>query len=306
MDSPLPPELPPPIAIDPRSIPWARALRAALYRPMHLLGISRDRARSGAILTALLLIVTLLASPFVVTILLTAAGLVPFDEHGRPVGSMATVGIADKAVGSFSALLLLFGLARRWKINVEEFGVTGRRLGLQFALIAPTFLMCYFVMIASGVLLLPFMGNEQEMMEQAQKRIEFMEEIQTPVWWQSALLMLFVATHEEVLFRALLIPFLRRAGLGWFGAILCSSLLFGLAHVPGQGWLAMLQTGGLGLMFGVVFVLSRSLPTVIGAHALFNFVQLLLVPLFADQIDFESLNSPDSQPAPSELPPDVV
>jgi len=73
---------------------------------------------------------------------------------------------------------------------------------------------------------------------------------------------------EELLFRGFLIWFF--AGFaGLWGAVLVTSLLFGLGHAY-QGWFGILRTGLIGLAFGIAYALTHSLWWLMAAHAIFN------------------------------------
>ncbi len=77
---------------------------------------------------------------------------------------------------------------------------------------------------------------------------------------------------QEIEYRALLIPYLRRLTGRWWLAVLISSLLFGWAHVGNDAGAAYLISVTLfGVIYGVVFVRSRSLLAVVLAHFALNF-----------------------------------
>ncbi|RUO55926.1 CPBP family intramembrane glutamic endopeptidase [Pseudidiomarina homiensis] len=71
---------------------------------------------------------------------------------------------------------------------------------------------------------------------------------------------------EELLFRGFIIGALGDS-LGVVVSLILSSLLFGLCHVY-QGWMNVLRTGIIGLVLGVIFILTESLWVVIALHAL--------------------------------------
>ncbi|MGH6890275.1 MAG: CPBP family intramembrane glutamic endopeptidase [Rhizomicrobium sp.] len=73
---------------------------------------------------------------------------------------------------------------------------------------------------------------------------------------------------EELLFRGFLIWFFS-AIVGLAGAIVCSVIVFGLAHAY-QGWRNILRTALMGAVFAVGYVATRSLWWVIVAHAIMN------------------------------------
>lgn len=84
--------------------------------------------------------------------------------------------------------------------------------------------------------------------------------------------MMFVGVFEEVLFRAILFRILDQ----WLGsrvALLLSALLFGLAHLPGEGvtMLAIANTVVAGVMFTAAYMLTRRLWLCIGIHAAWNY-----------------------------------
>jgi len=76
------------------------------------------------------------------------------------------------------------------------------------------------------------------------------------------------STCEELVYRGFLIWFFSPMA-GLVCAVLISSIAFGLAHAY-LGRLAMVRTGGAGLVLGVAYVLSRSLWWLMLAHILLN------------------------------------
>jgi membrane protease YdiL (CAAX protease family) len=60
-------------------------------------------------------------------------------------------------------------------------------------------------------------------------------------------------------------------------AVVGSSILFGAAHVLGGSLLALPSIFLLGLILAVAYVMTRSLPLVIGVHATFNCLSLALL-----------------------------
>lgn len=83
---------------------------------------------------------------------------------------------------------------------------------------------------------------------------------------------MFVGVFEEVLFRAILFRILDQ----WLGgrvALLLSAVVFGLAHMPGEGVtaLAIANTVVAGVMFAAAYMLTRRLWLCIGIHAAWNY-----------------------------------
>jgi len=83
------------------------------------------------------------------------------------------------------------------------------------------------------------------------------------------ILLMAGAIYEEVLYRGLLLPRLRRMVGRWWAAVLTTSLLFGAAHLasgPGNALAAFVGS----IVWCVTFVWSRSLLRVVIGHFLFN------------------------------------
>lgn len=116
----------------------------------------------------------------------------------------------------------------------------------------------------------------------------------SPTWLldliQTAALCVTVGLYEEALFRVLLLGGLlsRHGGTrgGLVASVLISSIVFGMAHVTGsasldpfvlvQMLLKTAQTGCIGLLFGIVYLRTRSFFGVVALHALADF--FLMVP----------------------------
>ncbi|WP_394275834.1 CPBP family intramembrane glutamic endopeptidase [Luteococcus sp.] len=80
---------------------------------------------------------------------------------------------------------------------------------------------------------------------------------------------------EELVFRGILFRLVER-GLGTWGAAGLSGLLFGLVHLgnpAGTWWGAVAIALEAGVMFALLYALTRSLWVVIGVHAAWNVVQ---------------------------------
>lgn len=78
-------------------------------------------------------------------------------------------------------------------------------------------------------------------------------------------------------------PSLFSSPRGQLAAAGLASLAFGLGHL-GQGWLAVLLTGLLGMGLGAIMVLHRSIWPAVVAHGLFNATSLALIPWVLDKL----------------------
>lgn len=95
--------------------------------------------------------------------------------------------------------------------------------------------------------------------------------------WLPALLAagLGAGIGEEIMFRGVLFRIVEE-GLGTWWALLISALFFGLVHMGNPGatlWSSVAIAIEAGLLFGMVYHLTRSLPICMGLHAAWNFAQ---------------------------------
>lgn len=95
--------------------------------------------------------------------------------------------------------------------------------------------------------------------------------------WLPALLTagLGAGIAEEIICRGVLYRIVEE-GLGSWWALLISALLFGAAHLANPNatlWAALAIAIEAGLLFGLLYHLTRSLPLCMGLHAAWNFAQ---------------------------------
>ena len=85
--------------------------------------------------------------------------------------------------------------------------------------------------------------------------------------------MIFVGVFEEVLCRGIVFRIAEQS-LGSWAALVISALVFGLAHVPGNGagFLAISVMAVAGVFFSAAFMLTRRLWLCIGIHIAWNYV----------------------------------
>jgi membrane protease YdiL (CAAX protease family) len=85
-------------------------------------------------------------------------------------------------------------------------------------------------------------------------------------------MMIFVGVFEEVLSRGIVFRIIEQS-LGSWIALAISSLLFGLAHLPGggAGVLAIIVTVVAGVLFASAYLLTRRLWLGIGIHIAWNY-----------------------------------
>ncbi|MFI4959082.1 MAG: CPBP family intramembrane glutamic endopeptidase [Lysobacterales bacterium] len=95
--------------------------------------------------------------------------------------------------------------------------------------------------------------------------------------WIPALLMvgLGAGIGEEIMFRGVLFRIVEE-GLGSWWALLISALFFGAVHIGNPGatlWSSAAIAIEAGLLFGLIYHVTRSLPLCMGVHAAWNFAQ---------------------------------
>lgn len=95
--------------------------------------------------------------------------------------------------------------------------------------------------------------------------------------WLTALLMVGIGAGvgEEIMFRGALFRIVEE-GLGSWAALVMSALVFGFMHGMNPHatlWSSMAIAIEAGLLFGMLYVVTRSLPLCMGMHAAWNFMQ---------------------------------
>jgi membrane protease YdiL (CAAX protease family) len=108
-----------------------------------------------------------------------------------------------------------------------------------------------------------------------------------PVYYVLSLTLIsfVVAGFREELWRSAtfaslekLFPSMARSWKGKALAVVATAVVFGLGHWP-QGWLLMILTGVLGLGFGAIIIVHRSIWTAVLAHGFFDAASFALIPL---------------------------
>jgi membrane protease YdiL (CAAX protease family) len=98
------------------------------------------------------------------------------------------------------------------------------------------------------------------------------------VFWLA--IVLFGPVYEELLFRGFLFEGLRRSVLGIAGTIVLTGLVFALLHAAQYGASVIAQIFVLGITFGVVRWLTKSLWSTIFLHGLWNLGQMVIMVFF--------------------------
>lgn len=282
-------DLPPPTASLPTPAPgavvlarpihvphFAAAVPSAPSDPMALEGLSRGRA---ALYVFVLLAAAVCVPMFLDVLTLSAAGGAADAEVLSPTYLVSRKVFDAGLVAALAAFVLL-----RNRLPAASVGLTLERTGWQglagLAVVGAIYVYMVLFLCVMMVVLLLFPSLQKDLAA----RGEFIELMPVDDVWTSLALLIPVAIHEELLFRGLLLPCLRRATGGWTAAMLISSALFAVLHIA-QGWLGVVQVFGLSMIFSVAFVRTRSLLVVIVAHFLFDFLQFQLIRLLRPLFD---------------------
>lgn len=255
--------------VDARPIVVAAAEPPRELSPLELTPLSRAAAR----LDLALIVFVLLLVPFGMQLALS--GVLGEASLLERVRASVLILPIEKWFDALLAAGLAAYLLVRGRLPASAIGLQRERAGRQALFAAGALAGVYAAMLLSGLLIALLWLIWPELQRDILRRTELLEVMPVESIARASLLMGAVAIHEELLFRGLLIPWLRRSGLSWAGAVGVSTATFALLHVT-QGWLAVIQIFGVGLVLAITFVLSRSLSTVIVAHFLFNMLQLQL------------------------------
>jgi membrane protease YdiL (CAAX protease family) len=169
-------------------------------------------------------------------------------------------------------------LAIRHRLSPACFGLHARRPGRQVLWSLGSLVAAYAWLLAMIIVLSIFILLVPSLEEDLLREKEIIRVMPVHDYLQTVLLLIPVAIHEEVLFRGLLLPYLRRLTGRWWMSILICSVVFGGLHYH-QGCSGVILITGVGTVLAVTFVLSRSLLAVILAHFVFDFVQFQFIRL---------------------------
>lgn len=267
-------------ALTARPLASARALRAPTELELMYL------PRRDAVAALLLVMLVTIVAPFLL-LLAFAAGSTPEDDQQQADPALVMpLTIVQKwcelalAVAAAVCLVRGFGF-RPASLGLRRDGIRRQMLwgiatlgGLYLALLASSIILVMIMMLAPG--------TEEDLT----RRLEFLELLPIRDLLTTLLLLVPVAIHEELIFRGLLLPCLRRWLGNWWAAGLVSAALFAALHAPHQGFLAAgIQILSLAAAFTVFFIVSRSLIAVTLAHFLFDFFQFQFLRLLAEFLE---------------------
>jgi membrane protease YdiL (CAAX protease family) len=205
---------------------------------------------------------------FAIIVLLGQVGITPLDSDGRLSERFVYL---VSGIDTVLLLALIFALLRLSGDRPRDIFIgrahAGRELMLGLLLL-PVILAVVLSLQAAIYFVAPFLRNVPES--------PFQSMIGTPLQTVAFIGLVLVAggVREELQRAFLLHRFDQALGGARLGVVL-TSVAFGLGHAI-QGWDAMLLTGVLGAIWGVVYVWRRNVVSTMVSHGLFNAVQVLM------------------------------
>lgn len=157
----------------------------------------------------------------------------------------------------FAALCSTYVMVRNEGNSLRDFGLTIRLKPLLIGLIIGASTMVAFASVCSSLEIIEFSFNG------------------IGVWLlQSLLLFFFVALAEEIFTRGFLL-FKLRQRFGNYGALIITSVLFGLMHVANDHftWMGCVNISFSGFLMGLLVFKTGSISSAIGVHWAWNFIQ---------------------------------
>jgi len=261
--------------------PWLAAVRPP--NPLDLRHLSTGQAWLDV---ALLLMCTVGVNylPPLILWLHTGQALPDDGSGGAPPGGLLVLGkwLELTLVASIAAYFVF-----RTNMPPRGMGLRLDGLGTQLGWSALTLLGAYAYMIGTAIFFIVLVELSGDAQQELQQRAKFMKGLPTSDLATSLLLLIAVGFHEELLFRGLMLPLLKRATSRWWVAVALSSATFGMLHFT-QGWVAMIQVTGLGVVLSLFFIRSRSLIAVALAHFAFNFLQFQILNFVQEHGDLLS------------------
>jgi membrane protease YdiL (CAAX protease family) len=232
--------------------------------------------RGAALLDLGLVLLTAIVLPYIPGL------LAPWAEPSAAPAGVGPLVILEVWCQAGLAVGLLLYFVLRQRIRPTAFGLRRDRIADQLLWGVGTLIGVYVALVASIVVIIGLCLLVPGLEEDLTRRLPFAKKMPVERLGTTLTLLVAVAIHEEVIFRGLLLPYLRRVSRSWVWAVLISSAIFAGLHVPQQGLLAGIQILAISAALAVCFVLSRSLLAVTLAHLLFNFLQFQLIRVLPD------------------------
>jgi membrane protease YdiL (CAAX protease family) len=213
--------------------------------------------------------------PFAGAVIMALVG-----KGADPAGGLK-LSIAGKWIEAAMICGIALFLCWRRRLPAAAVGLYPERIRWQIGWSIIGLIACYVWLFASAVVLAPLLPGLADDLEQRRKVFELLPH--DSVGRQIALFAA-VVIHEELWFRGLLLPYLRKVTGHWWAAVVISACVFGALHIA-QGILGVIQVTGLGIVLSLVFIRTRSLLTVMLAHFVFDLAQTWLAERLLPWLD---------------------
>ncbi len=189
-----------------------------------------------------------------------ALGLLPISTwliHGDSIGRL----LAREAIWWCCALAILLWLTLIERLPLSSIGFClPTWKSVVFGVLAAIALTA--IMVLEFSIVVPLLHLNTASIVAGQRAI-----LSTPYWYR-ILLVLRAAVVEEILFRGYLIEKVRQLSKNTAFAVVVSVTAFTYAHLGGWGPVHLIAVGGGGLVFALLYVWRRDLPSNILAHFL--------------------------------------
>lgn len=177
----------------------------------------------------------------------------------------------------WSAGLICFFSAALVRFRGQPLAAIG--LSLQaWPRMVPAGLGSFFVLLGCmifGNLLLPIPESATPGEENAERIMQMLPQRLSPLW--IVVFSLTIGFYEELLFRGLLMPRLRRLTHSWVAAVVISTAVFMLMHAPMQTSVAVVYIGGLSLLLSLLTIGFGSILPAVILHAAWDMFQFFVL-----------------------------
>ena len=148
-------------------------------------------------------------------------------------------------------LVTVLGGSSHRDLGLRGSGVV-RDLGLGFLAVVPAY--CWTAMLSVALAVLAAQFTETSLEAMAEDKLQMLTLVAGVSPLMVVPLTLLIGLYEELLFRGFLLGRLVKLTGSVPVSIILSSAVFGLMHLPGQGWMGFVQTSFLGLILALLSV----------------------------------------------------
>ncbi|MFM2394195.1 MAG: hypothetical protein RLZZ546_2177 [Bacteroidota bacterium] len=187
-----------------------------------------------------------------------------------------------------NGLLLVIGamiVLTLWNINYRPFSTLGINYPIMDKMVVGLSILISIIYLADTLF---NYYNSSKVKKQIEELINVM-----PTTWKDYKHFIFLALAagicEEIIFRGFLINYIKELMGGSpysnYMALIIPSVIFSISHIY-QGWLAVIKIFFLSLLFGAIFILSKSLLIVIIIHVLVDLISGAVMVKVAQRLGF--------------------